>query len=70
MKPVKHIGFKAAEAAAAASGARNPGAVIAVAARNASPAAKKRNPRLLKVRGAKRAKIAAMRAGYQRGGKP
>lgn len=65
MKPVKHIGFKAAEAKAAASGARNPGAVIAAAARKASPAAKRRNPRLAKVSGAgKRAKVAAMRAGY------
>jgi hypothetical protein len=64
MKAVKHIGFKGAMAAAAAGGARNPGAVIDAASRNASPAAKRRNPRLLKVKGAKRSKIAAMRAGY------
>lgn len=64
MKGVKHIGFKAAMAHAAAGGARNPGAVIAAAARNASPAAKRRNPRLLRVKGAKRAKVAATRAGY------
>jgi hypothetical protein len=68
MKPVRHIGFKAAEAAAAASGARNPGAVIAAGARNASPAAKRRNPRLAKVKGAskkeRRAAVAKIRAGY------
>lgn len=64
MKAVKHIGFKAAMASAAAGGARNPGAVIASGARKASAAAKRRNPRLLRVRGAKRAKVAAVRAGY------
>jgi len=67
-KSVAHIGFKGAMAAAAASGARNPGAVIAAGARNASPAAVARNPRLLRVKRGKslekRAKIAAMRAGY------
>lgn len=50
-KPVKHIGFEAAEKKAAAGGARNPGAVIAAAARDASPAAKRKNPRLKKVKG-------------------
>ena len=69
MKHAIHVGFKGAEAAAAAGGARNPGAAVAAAARNASPAAKARNPRLNKVKGAadkksRRAKIAAMRAGY------
>lgn len=68
MSAVQHIGFKAAEAAAAAGGARNPGAVIAAAARNASPAAKRKNPRLLKVKGkakkARRSAIANMRAGF------
>lgn len=51
-KKVKHIGFEAAERKAAAGGARNPGAVIAAAARKASPAAKAKNPRLKKVHGA------------------
>ena len=68
MRAVEHIGFKAAVAKAKAGGATNPVGAIAAAARNASPAAKRRNPRLLKVKGAskkaKRAKIAAMRAGY------
>lgn len=50
-KAVKHIGFEAAEKKAAAGGARNPGAVIAEAARNASPAAKRKNPKLKKVKG-------------------
>lgn len=45
----KHIGFKAAEAKAKAGGARNPAAAIASAAQNASPEAKKRNPRLARV---------------------
>jgi len=67
-KKVAHIGFAAAVEKARAGGATNPAGAIAAAARNASPAAKRRNPRLLKVKGAnrakKRAKIAAMRAGY------
>lgn len=51
-KPVKHIGFKAAEAKVARNPKiRNPGAVVAAAARNASPAAKRRNPRLKNVKG-------------------
>lgn len=50
-KPHKGMGFKAAAQHAAAGGARNPGAVIAEAARNASPAAKKANPNLKKVKG-------------------
>ena len=54
MKPVKHIGFKAAVAAAAAGGARK-------------PAAKARNPRLAKVKGmsrkAKRRAVAKVRTG-------
>ena len=46
----KHPGFKAVAAKIAQEpGIRNPGAVLAAATRNASPAAKKRNPRLRKV---------------------
>lgn len=48
----KHIGFKAAEEAAREGGAYNPGGAIAEAARNASPAAKRANPRLKRVKGA------------------
>lgn len=49
----KHLGFKAVEAKVAQNPKiRNPGAVVAAAARNASPAAKKANPRLARVRGA------------------
>lgn len=51
-KPVKHVGFKGAEAQVAKNPKiRNPGAVVAAAARNASPAAKARNPRLKRVKG-------------------
>jgi len=47
-----HPGFKAVEAKVAKeSGIRNPGAVVAAAARNASPAAKRANPNLKKVKG-------------------
>jgi hypothetical protein len=58
-KPVKHIGFKAAAASAAKSAGVSQArgaAIIAAAARNASPAAKRRNPRLKKVTGAKKRK--------------
>ncbi len=49
---MKHPGFKAVEAKIAKEpGIRNPGAVLAAASRKASPAAKKRNPRLKRVRG-------------------
>lgn len=49
---MKHPGFKAVEAKIAQEpGIRNPGAVLAAASRKASPAAKKRNPRLKRVRG-------------------
>lgn len=48
-KKVKHIGFKAAEAAAARGGARNPAAAVAAGAQKASASAKARNPRLKKV---------------------
>jgi hypothetical protein len=49
---VKHPGFKAVEAKVAKEpGIRNPGAVVAAAARNASPSAKRKNPRLNKVKG-------------------
>lgn len=49
-----HPGFKAAEASIARRepGIRNPGAVLAAGARNASAAAKKANPRLKRVKGA------------------
>ena len=46
----KHPGFKAAEKALSGK-VRNPGAVLAEGARNASPAAKKANPRLNRVKG-------------------
>ena len=47
-----HPGFKAVEAKIAQEpGIRNPGAVLAAATRNASPAAKRRNPRLNRVKG-------------------
>ena len=50
-----HPGFKAVEAQIAArGGVRNPGAVLAAAARKASPAAVRANPRLLRVGGVKR----------------
>jgi len=54
---VKHIGFQAAAANAAKSygGDMARGrAAIAAAARNASPAAKRANPRLLRVKGVKK----------------
>jgi hypothetical protein len=48
----KHPGFKAvAEKIGRRPGIRNPGAVLAAATRNASEAAKRRNPRLRRVRG-------------------
>lgn len=47
-----HPGFKAVEKKIGREkGIRNPGAVLAAAARKASPAAKKRNPRLERVGG-------------------
>jgi len=51
---IKHVGFEAAarEAAAQYGGNMERGrAAIAAAARRASPAAKRRNPRLKRVRG-------------------
>lgn len=45
----KGMGFKAAEANVGPG--YDPGAVIAAASRNASPAAKKANPNLKKVKG-------------------
>jgi hypothetical protein len=45
-----HPGFKAVEKKIAGK-VNNPGAVLATAARNASPAAKKANPRLNRVKG-------------------
>lgn len=47
-----HPGFKAVEAKVGKEkGIKNPGAVVAAAARSASPAAKKANPNLKKVKG-------------------
>lgn len=47
-----HPGFKAVAAKIGKhSGIRNPGAVLAAATRRASPAAKKANPRLKRVKG-------------------
>lgn len=47
-----HPGFKAVEAKIGKEpGIKNPGAVLAAATRNASPAAKKANPRLNRVKG-------------------
>lgn len=49
-----HPGFKAVAAKIGArSGIRNPGAVLAAAARKASPAAVRANPRLKRVSGVK-----------------
>ncbi len=48
---VKHIGFKAAAKKAGKGDMKKGGAIIASAARKASPAAKKKNPFLLKVKG-------------------
>lgn len=50
--PPAHPGFKAVAAKIGKEpGVRNPGAVLAAAARKASPAAKKKNPRLNRVGG-------------------
>jgi hypothetical protein len=47
-----HPGFKAVEKKVAKTpGIRDPGAVVAAAARKASPAAKRANPRLKRVKG-------------------
>lgn len=55
-----HPGFKAVAAKIGKEpGVRNPGAVLAAAGRKASPAAKKANPRLLKVGG-----VSKIRAAY------
>jgi len=52
MKHGAHPGFKAVAAMIGRhKGIRNPGAVLAAATRKASPAAKKKNPRLKKVKG-------------------
>lgn len=59
-KSVKHIGFQAAVEKAKAGGARNPAAAIASAAQKASPAAKRRNPRLSRVGGVGRNKKAGV----------
>lgn len=66
MSAVKHLGFVGAVAAAKAGGATNPAGAVASASRNASPAAKRKNPRLLKVKAkkARRSAIANMRAGF------
>lgn len=53
VKAKKHPGFKKVAAKIGRNpNIRNPGAVLAEASRNASPAAKRRNPRLKRVRGA------------------
>lgn len=50
-----HPGFKAVEAKIGREkGIRNPGAVLAAAARKASPAAVKANPRLARVSGVRK----------------
>lgn len=50
-KSSKHPGFKAVERKIGENPKiRNPGAVLAAASRNASPAAKKANPRLNRVK--------------------
>lgn len=47
----KHPGFKAVAAKIGKEpGIRNPGAVLAAASRNASPAAKRKNPTLKRVK--------------------
>ncbi len=52
-----HPGFKAVAAEIGErKGIRNPGAVLAAATRRASPAAKKKNPRLKKVKGSSKAR--------------
>lgn len=52
--PSAHPGFKAVAAKIGKQpGIRNPGAVLAAATRKASPAAKKANPRLKKVKAMK-----------------
>ena len=51
MMAKKHPGFKAvAKQIGKNSKIKNPGAVLAAATRNASPAAKKMNPRLKRVK--------------------
>ena len=51
-KSKAHPGFKAVEEKIGKQpGIRNPGAVLAEASRNASPAAKKANPNLKRVKG-------------------
>ena len=47
----RHIGFKAAVAAAREGGAKNPAAAVAAAAQHASAKAKRANPNLTKVGG-------------------
>ena len=56
-KSKKGMGFKAAARSAAASAGvseKRGAAIIAASARKASPAAKRKNPNLLKVKGAKK----------------
>ena len=59
-KKMAHVGFKGAVAKAKAGGAKNPAGAIAEAARNASPEAKRRNPRLARVKGYGKGKRATM----------
>ncbi len=60
-----HAGFKAEQAKIAKKEGipkKNAGAILASASRHASPAAKRANPRLMKVSGSKK-----IHAAYQRG---
>lgn len=53
-KAVKHVGFKAAQKSIAQRqgiSEERAGAILAAGARKASPAAKRRNPRLKRVKG-------------------
>lgn len=53
---MKHMGFKGAMASIEQKSGKSPAVaakILAAGARNASPAAKKRNPRLMRVGGAK-----------------
>jgi hypothetical protein len=63
-----HPGFAAVRAKIAARGygKKAAGAILAAASRNASPAAKRANPRLEKVRGAKRMVSRVSRRGSSR----
>lgn len=64
MKQKAHPGFKAVQAQIAKKQGipmKNAGAILAAGARKASPAAKKANPRLMKVSGVKKPAGGSMR---------